>query len=351
MTSDIHHTDIDTDDMDVTDVDVDSTDAHRVDTASVDTIDVADSAVPPVLRTAVVARPVEEAFAVFTDEIGAWWPLPTHSVFREHAGGVHLVDGRLVERATDGRESVWAEVEAWEPPHRLVLRWHPGSELGAAGRVEIRFAEDGDTTRVDLRHDGWEAFGEDARRRRRAYAGPSAWGHVLDHFADGAEARLDAVDVDGLRAATDAFFAEAGAGGFGPPADAGWTAAQVLAHVALNDLAMTAVAQSLVHRGTPEFSNRTCQDRAVLDRVVAQLGGVDGDLDALIAFGRRCAAQAIAAVGRLDDDQLASEVPCRLEHDGELVLDGAMPWGRVAIELQTARHLPAHLAQLADLRT
>ena len=28
-----------------------------------------------------VARPVDEAFAVFTDRIGAWWPLPTHGVF------------------------------------------------------------------------------------------------------------------------------------------------------------------------------------------------------------------------------------------------------------------------------
>ncbi len=56
------------------------------------------SSPPPILRTAVVHRPLAEGFTVFTDEIGSWWPLPTHSVFRESAGGVHFVDGRLVER-------------------------------------------------------------------------------------------------------------------------------------------------------------------------------------------------------------------------------------------------------------
>lgn len=307
---------------------------------------------PPILRTAVVARPVDEAFAVFTDEIGAWWPLPTHSIFQGEAGGVHFVGDRLIERATDGRENVWAEVLAWEPPERLVLAWHPGSADGPAGRVELRFTAEGDGTRVDLRHDGWEAFGEAAMKQRRDYAGPSAWGHVLDHFADGAEHRLDGADLSALAAAYKAFFAEAeagfGAGDFAPPTDGGWTAEQVVAHVALNDLAMTAVAHALVHRKPePTFENHTCQVVETLDAVVEACGDADG----LVANGRRCATQAVAAARRLDPEQRDHPVACTFEHDGAVVGEGPMPWGQVAIDIQAARHLTAHIEQLQSLRS
>lgn len=307
---------------------------------------------PPILRTAVVARPVDEAFAVFTDEIGAWWPLPTHSLFQGEAGGVHFVGDRLIERATDGRETTWAEVLTWEPPKRLVLAWHPGSADGPAGRVELRFTSEGEGTRVELRHDGWEAFGEAAMQRRRDYAGPSAWGHVLDHFADGAEHRLDRADLSALAAAYEAFFAEAEAGfangGFTPPTDGGWTAEQVVAHVALNDLALTAVAHSLIHRkDEPAFGNHACQVIETLDAVVEACGDADG----LIAHGRRCATQAVAAAGRLDPDQRDQPVACTFEHDGEVVGEGPMPWAQVAIDIQAARHLAAHVEQLQNLRS
>lgn len=302
--------------------------------------------VPPVLRSAVVARSLADTFRIFTDEIGAWWPLPTHSVFQDEAGGLHFQDGRLVEWATDGRESVWAEVSAWEPPERLVLEWHPGREIGASGTVEIHFAEIEGATRVDVIHRGWEAFGEDGLARRRDYVGPSAWGHVLDHLADGAELPVDHANLHDLESAYLAFFAEAEAGGFGEPVDGGWNADQVIAHVALNDLALAAVAHALIHRREPTFANTVCQDRALLARIVDRFG----DRDALLAFGRRCADQAIGAVRRLDADQRAHLVPGRFEHDGEVVMEQAMPWAQVAIEIQAARHLPAHVEQLEQLR-
>ncbi|MEM9466774.1 MAG: SRPBCC domain-containing protein [Actinomycetota bacterium] len=304
------------------------------------------TAIPPVLRSAVVARALDDTFRIFTDEIGAWWPLPTHSVFQAESGGVHFEDGRLVEWATDGRESVWAEVSEWSPPGRLVLEWHPGRELGASGTVEITFEAFDGGTRVDVIHRGWEAFGEDGLARRRDYVGPSAWGHVLDHLADGTELHVDGPDLEGLEAAYAAFFAEATAGDFDEPDDGGWTGDQVIAHVALNDLALSAVAQALVHRRDPTFANAVCQDLANLDRVVDRFG----DRSALIAFGRRCADQAIGAVRRLDDEQRAHLVPGRFEHDGAVVMEQAMPWASVAIEIQATRHLPAHIEQLQALR-
>ncbi len=303
---------------------------------------------PPVLRSAHVARPVDETFAVFTRQIGAWWPLPTHGRYGADAGGLGFEDGLLVERAVDGRTCVWAEVLAWEPPNRLVLAWHPGREADGASEVEVRFtASDGGGTRVELEHRGWERFGESAVLRRHAYVGPGAWGHVLDHFADVADTRPDAVDLTAVAAAYDAFFAEAERSGFGPPPPGEWDAARVLAHVALNDLAMTAVAQALVQgRSVPTFGNVTCQDPQVLTAWVE----ATGDLPALVARGRELAGVALAATARLDPDQLGTAVPCRLFHDGALVLDQPMPWGPFVAETQASVHLPAHTGQLRDLR-
>jgi uncharacterized protein YndB with AHSA1/START domain len=302
---------------------------------------------PPVLRAAEVRCGVGEAFAAFTDRIGAWWPLPTHSVFGDRAGGVAFDGGRLVERSVDGEESLWGRVLAWDPPHRLVVSWHPGRDEAEASEVEVRFVPVGDRTRVEVEHRGWERFGESAMLRRRGYVGPGAWGHVLDHFADVAEPPLDPVDLTALRQAYAAFFAEAQAGGFGPATAGEWDARQVLAHVALNDLAMTAVAHALIDRRTaPEFGNLVCQDPAVLAAEVAR----SADLAEQVARGRELAEVAMAVLARLGPDQLATPVHCVLHHDGEVALDATWPWGRVAVETQAARHLPAHTGQLADLR-
>jgi uncharacterized protein YndB with AHSA1/START domain len=304
---------------------------------------------PPVLRAAIVSCPVEEAFTAFTDRIGAWWPLPTHGIYGDRAGGVAFDGGRLVERSVEGEEVVWGEVVAWEPPHRLVVTWHPGREADEASEVEVRFSPDGDDgTRVELEHRGWERFGADAMRRRRGYVGPGAWGAVLEHFADVAEPPAEGPDLTALRAAYEAFFAEAERGGFGPPAVRGeWDADRVLAHVALNDLAMTAVAHAIVHRRQDlRFRNVVCQDPEVLAAEVARTP----DRAARVARGRALAEVAMAAVARLDPEQRATLVHCVLHHDGEVVLDDRRPWGAVAVDVQAAVHLPAHTGQLADLR-
>jgi hypothetical protein len=110
---------------------------------------------------------------------------------------------------------------------------------------------------------------------------------------------------------------------------------------------MTAVAHALVHGRTDlAFGNTTCQDPQVLTDWVA----ATGDLTALVARGRELAEVSMAATARLDPDQLATAVPCRLFHDGALVLDDAMPWGRLAAATQGSVHLPAHTGQLRDLR-
>lgn len=304
-------------------------------------------AAPPVIRSAWVNRSPEDSFRIFTDEIGAWWPLPTHGVLGDRSAGVAFRDGNLVEIAIDGNESLWGEVTAWDPPRRVTVAWHPGRDVDSAGTVEVSFEPDAGGTLVVIEHRGWERFGQDGVARRRSYVGPNAWGYVLDHFADGAEPVPGAADVSALAAAYENFFAEADRGGFGPPTDGGWDAAQVIAHMALNDAAMVRVCQDLVHGNETRFENEVCQDRAVLAAYIEAAGS----MEALIGRARTFAQLVMAALTRLSPDQQGTEVPCRLLHDGEVMLERAMPWAAVAVQTQTELHVPAHIEQLQNLRT
>jgi len=301
----------------------------------------------PIIRAAWVARSQADAFRIFTEEIGAWWPLPTHGLFGPSAGGVHFRDGKLIEQSTDGTESVWAEVKLWDAPTRLVIAWHPGQDVGNASEVEVVFEQHHGGTRVVVEHRGWEAFGADAASVRNNYVGPNAWGYVLDHFADGADARPDAVDVARLSTAYEEFYDEAERGGFGQPPAGEWEARQVVAHVALNDTAMIAVAHSLIHQNPGGFDNEECQDLEVVARWIESCGS----MDELISRGRALAKQATAVVPRLDPDQRQTAVQCRFLDAGEVAFEQAMPWESVAVDIQAAQHLPGHTEQLRNLRT
>ena len=114
-------------------------------------------------KSVVVSAPVGEAFRVFTEGIQTWWPLRTHAVDTESSDMVVLEGregGRLFERTPAGEEHVWGTIVAWEPPNRLGYTWHPGRGEETAQEVELTFTPEGDGTRVDLRHWGWEKFGE-----------------------------------------------------------------------------------------------------------------------------------------------------------------------------------------------
>jgi uncharacterized protein YndB with AHSA1/START domain len=136
----------------------------------------------PVVKTVTVSCPVEHAFAVITRENGSWWPTETHSL---HPGEVDRVTweealgGAVYEMATNGERSQWATVLAWEPPHRFVISWEVTPErLGT--EVEVRFTADGDRTRVELEHRGWENLREDGAEMRAAY--DPGWDQVLGRY-------------------------------------------------------------------------------------------------------------------------------------------------------------------------
>ncbi len=126
----------------------------------------------------------ESAFELFTQRIDTWWPLSTHSIAQDKATGIRFegrIGGRVVELTEDETEYSWADVIAWDPPHRFVMAWHPRSEPVAASIVEVRFTTVDAGTTIDLEHRGWEEFGiDEGQTSRNGY--DSGWDQVLARF-------------------------------------------------------------------------------------------------------------------------------------------------------------------------
>jgi uncharacterized protein YndB with AHSA1/START domain len=141
---------------------------------------------PPVVKKLLVKATPEHAFRRFTAEMGSWWPLRSHSVFEGEADRVTFegrVGGRIVESTPDGRESVWGTVKAWDPPRRVAFTWHPGHATEKAQDVEVTFTPEGERTRVQLTHTGFERLGaKDGRFASRAYG--IGWEYVFGLYAE-----------------------------------------------------------------------------------------------------------------------------------------------------------------------
>lgn len=142
-----------------------------------------ETTMPPVLRAVTVRCDVDQAFAVFTERIGEWWPLATHSVGRDRAVTAVLepgVGGRIFERWADGSERDWGRVTLWEPPRRFAVTWKPNPDRSAPTEYEVRFLAGEGGTRVEIEHWGWELLGDEADEARASY--DTGWIPVLDGF-------------------------------------------------------------------------------------------------------------------------------------------------------------------------
>ncbi len=139
--------------------------------------------IEPVRKTVDVGCGVEQAFRLFTEEIGTWWPTHSHSVGEEEVERVVFEQrqgGRIYEVQRDGGEADWGRVLAWEPPQRFVMTWHPGGKAAQATELEVRFAPEGDGTRLHLEHRGWEVCGAQAAETRESY--DTGWTTVLGYY-------------------------------------------------------------------------------------------------------------------------------------------------------------------------
>ena len=135
-------------------------------------------------KTVTVDCAVEKAFRVFTADAITWWPVETHSI-HESVNQIVFepkVGGAVYEVGTNGERGHWATVLAWEPPHRLVLAWNILEREGDLTEVEVRFRPQGEATRIELEHRGWENVQLDGPAKRANYE--TGWDAVLGKYVD-----------------------------------------------------------------------------------------------------------------------------------------------------------------------
>ena len=137
----------------------------------------------PIIKTVTVNCSAEHAFNVFTNRIGAWWPLATHAV--SAADGKAALDatieprlgGAICETKHDGSRSDWGTVLIYEPFTAFAMSWHPGTNPDKPTRVDVEFDELDDQTVVTLTHSGWEVWGDEAAAKVVGYT--QGWGTIL----------------------------------------------------------------------------------------------------------------------------------------------------------------------------
>ncbi|MBX3232993.1 MAG: SRPBCC domain-containing protein [Labilithrix sp.] len=144
----------------------------------------------------------EVAFAVFTEEIDAWWRTgPQYRVAGRRRGRLFFepkLGGRLFEtfEASSGARTVeLGTVLAWDPPRRFELEWRgvnfaPGEKTF----VEVAFEPLNDGTKVTVRHRGFSAL-RDGHPVRHGKTGADFsrmiglwWGGLATAFREHAEA-------------------------------------------------------------------------------------------------------------------------------------------------------------------
>lgn len=126
-----------------------------------------------------------DAFKLFTEGIGTWWPALTHSV-AESSETRTVMEGRLggqIYEETASDTVTWGTITAWDAPASFSSTWHPGSGVELATQLTVRFIAEGpSTTRVELEHRGWEIHGESAADHFAGYS--TGWDPVLGQYVE-----------------------------------------------------------------------------------------------------------------------------------------------------------------------
>ena len=148
---------------------------------------------PAARAEVVVDASPEEAFRIFTDEIGFWWRRDT-SYWNDRERGLTIrieprVGGRFLEvyDLESGAGFEVGRVTAWEPGEHLAFTWtQVGWPEGASTDIEVTFAGVDGGTLVRVEQTGFERV-PDAERFLAGY--DVGWKEVLGWFAERANAR------------------------------------------------------------------------------------------------------------------------------------------------------------------
>ena len=141
----------------------------------------------------VVEAPIERAFAVFTDDFGAFKPRAHNMLAVDIAETIFepRVGGHIYDVGTDGSQCKWARVLSYEPPSRVVFSWDIGptwqleADPSKTSEVEVRFvAESVDRTRVELEHRHLERHGAAWRAVAEGVEGEAGWPLYLNRYVE-----------------------------------------------------------------------------------------------------------------------------------------------------------------------
>lgn len=144
-----------------------------------------------VRKSVSVQAPPAVAWRVFTEKMGAWWPLAYYKIGKANAVNAVIeshVGGRWYEIGDDGSVCQWGSVLAWEPPSRLVLSWDISADWQydptLKTEIDVRFIGDhSGHTRVELEHRHLDRYGARRDEMRRIFDSEGDWGRLLEAFA------------------------------------------------------------------------------------------------------------------------------------------------------------------------
>jgi uncharacterized protein YndB with AHSA1/START domain len=149
---------------------------------------------PAARAEVVVDAPPEDAFQLFTDEIGIWWRRDT-PYWNDPERGLSVriepgVGGRFLEvhDLESGTGIEVGRITRWEPGVRLSFTWwQVGWPDDVSTDVEVTFDPAGDGTLVRVEHTGFERAGAGAAEFSAGYE--SGWRDLLGWFAEHATTR------------------------------------------------------------------------------------------------------------------------------------------------------------------
>jgi len=147
-----------------------------------------------------VEAPQNVAWQVFTEQMGAWWPLAMYKIGKANAVDAIIeprVGGRWYERGEDGSTCDWGRVLAWNPHSRLVLSWDITADWqydpALQTEIEVRFIAEGRSrTRVEFEHRRLDRYGERRDKMRTIFDKTGDWGRLLAAFAQTAASSVGA---------------------------------------------------------------------------------------------------------------------------------------------------------------
>lgn len=131
-------------------------------------------------KSVFLACPPQAAFELFTTRAGEWWPVSRRHTSDALSTITFDPAGPFEERTSDGSVVPLGRVRSWEPPHRLVLDFYPGTDAEHPTEAEITLVAEGTGTRLTVTHRPTLLSQHLWEQRVSAY--DAAWGDVFDEL-------------------------------------------------------------------------------------------------------------------------------------------------------------------------